>query len=84
MRELQHLAGHHFFQAVHACDAVADGDDGADLVDRHGLIVIRDLRAQDLCNFVRFDRCHAAPLLFGLEARAQPFEPGAHRAVVNR
>ena len=59
VRELQHLAGHHFFQAVDARDAVAHGDDRADLVHGHRLVVVGDLLAQNLCNFVRFNGCHA-------------------------
>ena len=81
----EHLAGHDFFQAVDARDAVADGDDRADFVDGHRLVVVGDLRAQNLCDFVRFDRCHAAPRSYSRgHPLAQAFQLRAHRAVVNR
>src|SRR5580700_4018224 len=70
--------------AVHSPDAVSHGDDRADLIDGHRLIVIGDLRAKNLGNFVRFNRCHATTLLFGLEADPQSFKLRAHRAIVNR
>ena len=55
----QHFAGHDLLQTVHACNAVADADDCADFVHRHGLLVILDLLAQNLADFVRLDVCHA-------------------------
>ena len=59
VRELEHLAGHDFFQAVDARDAVADGNDRAHFVHGHRLVVVGDLIAQNLCDFVRFNGCHS-------------------------
>ena len=59
VREREHLAGHDFFQAVNARDAVADADDRADFVDGNGLLVIFNLLAQNLADFVGFDFCHS-------------------------
>ena len=55
VRELEHLAGHRPLDAVHARDAVADRDDGADFgdVDLDG--VAADLVANDLGDFFRSD-----------------------------
>ena len=39
--------------------AVADADDRADFVDRNGLLVVLDLLAQNLADFVRFNIRHA-------------------------
>src|SRR3984885_4971566 len=58
VRKLDHFAGHALIEAVDARDAVADGDDGADFLDREGLLIIFDLLAQDLGYFVRFDVGH--------------------------
>ena len=56
VRELEHLARHGLVDAVHARDAVAHGHDRAHLgdVDVHG--VAADLVADDLGDFVGFDR----------------------------
>ena len=59
MREREHFAGHNFFQAVNTRDAVADADDGADFVDRYGLLIILNLLSQNLANFVCLDIGHA-------------------------
>ena len=59
VRKLQHLAGHHFFQAVNARDAVTHRDDRAHLIHGQRLVVIGDLVAQNFCDLVRFDRCHS-------------------------
>ncbi len=86
VRELQHLAGHNFFEAVDARDSVADGDDRAHLINGYGLIVIGNLCAKNLGYFVRSNGCHAcfAPdCLLGLETHSQPLELRAHRAVVD-
>ena len=49
MRKGEHLAGHDFFQAVYAGDAVADADDRADFIDADGLLVVFNLLAQESC-----------------------------------
>ena len=36
-----------------AGDTVTDADDGADFVDRYGLLIILNLLSQNLANFVR-------------------------------
>ena len=59
VREREHLAGHDFFQAVNARDAVADADDRADFIDGNGLLVILDLLAQNLADFIRLDIGHS-------------------------
>ena len=59
VREREHLAGHDFFQAVNARDAVAHADDRADFVDRNGLLVVLDLLAQNLADFIRFNIRHS-------------------------
>ncbi len=55
VRELEHLAGHRVFDAVHAGDAVADRHDRADLghVDVDGIAA--DLVADDSGDFFGFD-----------------------------
>jgi len=57
--EGQHLAGHDLRKAINARDAVPDADDCADFIDRNGLLVILNLLAQNLADFVRFDIRHA-------------------------
>jgi len=47
VREGQQLARHDLLEAVDAGDAVADGDDRADLVHRHHGVVVFNLRAQN-------------------------------------
>src|SRR5205085_3468415 len=59
-RELEHLAGHRPLDAVHARDAVADGDDGADFGDIHVRGKAADLVTNDLGDFVR-SNVHACP-----------------------
>ena len=59
VRKREHLAGHDFFEAVDARDAVADADDRADFVDRNGLLVVLDLLAQNLADFVCLDVRHS-------------------------
>src|SRR5215472_607006 len=44
---------------MHARDAVAHADNRAHLVDGNGLLVILNLLAQNLADFVRLDVCHA-------------------------
>ena len=48
----------HLVEAVNAGDAVAQGGDGADFVDLDLGIVVRDLLAKKLRNFVCFDLSH--------------------------
>ncbi len=55
VRELEHLAGHGAFDAVHARDAVTDRDDGADFGHVHVDRVAADLVADDLGDFVGSD-----------------------------
>jgi len=55
----EHFAGHDFVEAVDAGDAVAYADDLADLVDGYGLLVVRDLLAENLANFVCLDIRHS-------------------------
>ena len=72
VRESEHLAGHDFFQAMDARDAVADADNRADFVDRNGLLVVLDLLAQNLADFVCLDvrhACSVARRLFRYSAR---------------
>jgi hypothetical protein len=66
VRELEHLAGHGPFDAVHARDPVADGDDAADFghVDLDG--VAADLVANNLGDLFGFDihqRCSSSRTL---------------------
>ena len=58
MRKRQHFAGHRFFQAVNAGDAIAHGNDGPDFLHGDSLFVVGDLRLQYLRDFIRFDRSH--------------------------
>ena len=58
VREAEQLAGHHFVEAVQAGDAVAERGDGPDLVDLDLRVVVRDLLAKKLCNFVCLDLSH--------------------------
>src|SRR5437899_4289317 len=83
----QHLPGHHIFQAMNARDAVADADDCANLVHGNRLLVIRDLFAKYLADFVCFDICHACSVpecLFRGQPRPHLVQPVSHRTVVNR
>ena len=59
VRKRQHFAGHRLFQAVDARDAVAHGNHRADFFHGDSLLVIGDLRLQNLCDFIRFDRSHS-------------------------
>ena len=65
VRELEHLAGHRLFDAVHARDAVADRDDRADFGDVDVNGVAADLVADDLGDFFSFD-IHKLSMLSGL------------------
>src|SRR5262249_30736942 len=56
--EVDHLAGHDLVEPVDAGDAVAERDDGADLVDLHLRFVVLDLLADELCDFVCLNSCH--------------------------
>src|SRR5207249_9802624 len=58
VRKRQHFAGHHPFQAMHARNAVAHTNNRAHLVDRNGLLVILNLLAQNLADFVCLDVRH--------------------------
>ena len=62
VREAEQLAGHHLVEAVQAGDAVAERSDGPDLVDLDLRIVVRDLLAKKLCNFVCLDLSHLRSL----------------------
>ena len=55
VRELEHLARHRLLDAVHAGDAVAERNDGADFGDVHIDRVAADLLADDLGYFFSFD-----------------------------
>ena len=59
VRKSEHFAGHDLFQAMNARDSVADADDRADFVDRNGLLVVLNLLAQNLADFVCLDVRHA-------------------------
>src|SRR5216684_3632918 len=48
----EHLASHGFFESIDARDAVTHTDDRADFVDGNGLLVVFDLLAQNLADFV--------------------------------
>ena len=54
------LVDHALFQSGRACNAVADRDDGADLVLLDFGFVILDLRSNDLCDLVR-SKFHVFP-----------------------
>jgi hypothetical protein len=58
VRKAEQLAGHDLVEAVEAGDAVAERGDGADLVDLDLRVVVRDLLAKKLRNFVCFDLSH--------------------------
>ncbi len=58
VREAEQLAGHDLVEAVQAGDAVAERGDGADLVDLDLRVVVRDLLAKELRNFVCLDLSH--------------------------
>src|SRR6185437_3166004 len=60
--EAQQFAGHDLIEAVEAGDAVAEGGNGADLVDLHLGIVVRDLLAKNLRNLVCLDLSHLQSL----------------------
>ena len=62
VRERQQFAGHDLVEAVHAGDAVAQSDDGADLVHGDRGFVVLDLLADQFRNFVCFDLCHKSAL----------------------
>ena len=67
VRELEHLAGHRLLDAVHARDAVADRDDGADFGDVDVDGIAADLVADDSGDLFGFD-VHS----FVLGARGRP------------
>ncbi len=58
MREAEQLAGHDLVETVEARDAVTEGGNGANLVDLHLRVVIRDLFAKELRNLVCLDLSH--------------------------
>ena len=58
VRKAEQLAGHHLVEAVQAGNAVAERGDGPDLVDLDLRVVVRDLLAKKLRNFVCFDLSH--------------------------
>ena len=62
VREAEQLAGHDFVEAVDAGDAVTERGDGADFIDLDLGVVVRDLLAKELRNFVCFDLSHCVPL----------------------
>jgi hypothetical protein len=57
--KVDQLAGHDLVQPVDAGDAVAERDDGADLVDLDALLVVLNLLAKQLGNLVCLNLCHA-------------------------
>ncbi len=61
VREAEQFAGHDLIEPVDAGDAVAQGRNGADFVDLHLRIVVRDLLAKKLRNLVCFDLSHVRP-----------------------
>ncbi len=61
--KLDELAGHDLVQAVDARDTVAEGDDGADLVDLDALLEVLNLLAKQLCYLICLDLCHVFLLL---------------------
>ena len=61
VREREQFAGHDLVEAVDAGDAVADGHDRADFVDRDLGFVVVDLLADELCDLVCFDLRHKVP-----------------------
>src|SRR6185437_646873 len=66
MGEAEQLAGHHLVEAVESGDPVAERGDGADFVDLHLGIVIRDLLAKNLSNLVCLDLSHLQSLQFSV------------------
>src|SRR6266702_3505941 len=73
VRKGQHLAGHDLFQAMNARNAVADADNRANFVHRNGLLVVLNLLAQNLADFVCLDvghACSVAPAQDRVAARA--------------
>ncbi len=62
--EAEQLASHDFVEAVDAGDAVTERGDGADFVDLDLGVVVRDLVAKELRDFVCFDLSHLLSLQF--------------------
>ena len=58
VREAEQLAGHDLVEAVEAGDAVAERGNGPNLVNLDLGIVVRDLLAKKLCDFVCLDLSH--------------------------
>ena len=56
--EIEQLVGHHVVQAVDARHAVAYRDDRAHFADGHGAVIVLDLLADNLGDFVRLDLSH--------------------------
>src|ERR1035438_5490117 len=56
--KLEHLAGHDLVQAMQAGNAVAQRDDGANLVYLDALLVVLDLLAEQLGDLIRINLCH--------------------------
>ncbi len=63
VRKAEQLASHDFVEAVDAGNAVTKRGDGANLVDLDLGVVVRDLRAKKLCDFVCLDLSHWASSL---------------------
>ena len=61
--EFDELAGHDLVEAVDAGDTVAEGDDGADLVDLDALLEVLNLLAKQFSYLIRLDLCHVFLLL---------------------
>src|SRR5262249_50916726 len=61
--ELEQLAGHGAGQAVHARNAVAGGQHGAGLHDRHLLVILLNLLANDLADLFGADFHLGYPLV---------------------
>ena len=61
--ELDQLARHHFVQAMHARNAVAQRDHRADLIHLDALLVVLNLLAEQRGYLVRVDLCHVFPAL---------------------
>ena len=68
--KLDQLAGHDLVEAVHARDTVAEGDDGADLVDLDALLVVLNLLAKQFGYLIRLDLCHVFLLLASFESES--------------
>ena len=58
MREVEQLAGHNLFQAMHFGNAVAHFDYRSDFGDGHARFEVLNLRANDFVDFVCFDWFH--------------------------